>query len=377
MTSSGDPVELIVPASRALSSSIPLSNNPTSLPNAFPFIHTLSAKALIRDREQGKHAFPSSVSALFTPARGDQGDDKTELKAAYLEKDIIRLGTEYNLASRYTSFVAVDRSSQSRWISPPVQAPRAPAPVMPMFMMQNRTAPPPAQFSSRSVGPPPAPMMIAAPMKDPRASAPPPPRAFFPSAAPALLTLMDYDAVSPASSPSSASSSHSSASVSDDGMNESENVSYSAPQFSGTVMPPGTTPSTAHTSEISPGSLLTAVARLQQWHGSFQLDNKLLSLLGNGLKASLGTPLSPDVEDFARRVQSDLGVTNRDVGATLLAVVWMEKYAEDVEGGREETLDMREKAEAWIQRELGLEDNAVERLRMLKESIASLLGLSK
>jgi hypothetical protein len=86
-----------------------------------------------------------------------------------------------------------------------------------------------------------------------------------------------------------------------------------------------------------------------------------------------------NVDEFARGVEGSLEITDRDVGATLLAIVWMEKYAGETEGGREETLDMKEKAEAWIQRTVGLGDGdeKVERLRMLKESIARMVGMTK
>jgi hypothetical protein len=57
-------------------------------------LHTLAAKALITDREDGKHYF--SVS-------------DPHLETAYIEQDIIRLGTTYSLTSRHTSFVAVNR----------------------------------------------------------------------------------------------------------------------------------------------------------------------------------------------------------------------------------------------------------------------------
>ncbi|KAF9070048.1 von Willebrand factor type A domain-containing protein, partial [Rhodocollybia butyracea] len=154
VTTTGDPVELIVPVTRALSS----SSLPASLPNASSFIHVLAAKALIRDREQGKHSFPASVSALFTPGPNEQGDhtQKSDLKAAYLEKDVIRLGTRYNLASRYTSFVAVDHSSKVQWASPPAPEPQAVVHgsrrAQPRMLMKRASHA--VQITSRSAGPP-------------------------------------------------------------------------------------------------------------------------------------------------------------------------------------------------------------------------------
>jgi len=86
-----------------------------------------------------------------------------------------------------------------------------------------------------------------------------------------------------------------------------------------------------------------------------------------------------DVVDFTRHLESSLEMTDGDVGATLLALVWMDKYAGETEGGREETLDMREKAELWIQQQVGLGDagDSVERLRVLKEGIAHMVGMTK
>lgn len=48
----------------------------------------------------------------------DTTADKSDLKEAYLGKDIIRLGTQYMLASKYTSFVAVDSTTQVLPLAP-------------------------------------------------------------------------------------------------------------------------------------------------------------------------------------------------------------------------------------------------------------------
>ncbi|KAH7869311.1 von Willebrand factor type A domain-containing protein [Lentinula edodes] len=108
------PVELVVPVSRILRSPFkprtqPQSGDDTGLNsglgnvNSQPFLHVIAAKALIIDRQDGKHAFPDSIAGQF---QNDQ-----ELKEAYLNKEIVRLGTTYSLASKLTSFVAVDHRS--------------------------------------------------------------------------------------------------------------------------------------------------------------------------------------------------------------------------------------------------------------------------
>ncbi|KAJ3897433.1 hypothetical protein F5879DRAFT_996049 [Lentinula edodes] len=108
------PVELVVPVSRILRSPFkprtqPQSGDDTGLNsglgnvNSQPFLHVIAAKALIIDRQDGKHAFPESIASQF---QNDQ-----ELKEAYLNKEIVRLGTTYSLASKLTGFVAVDHRS--------------------------------------------------------------------------------------------------------------------------------------------------------------------------------------------------------------------------------------------------------------------------
>lgn len=62
------------------------------------FIHTLAARSLISDREDGQQMFSPSVTS------------SANILKAHLEADIIRLGTTYGLTSKHTSFVAVDQA---------------------------------------------------------------------------------------------------------------------------------------------------------------------------------------------------------------------------------------------------------------------------
>ncbi|KAL0564531.1 hypothetical protein V5O48_017516, partial [Marasmius crinis-equi] len=96
----GAPVELDVPVTKMAR---PQQQN-------HAILHTLAAKALITDRENKIHAFPTSISAQFA--------NNSELRDGYLEKEIVRLGTTYGLTSRHTSFVAVDRRSGQKLDKP-------------------------------------------------------------------------------------------------------------------------------------------------------------------------------------------------------------------------------------------------------------------
>ncbi|KAJ3883118.1 hypothetical protein F5051DRAFT_318445, partial [Lentinula edodes] len=71
-------------SSKLYSSLSSLLTSPPPLTKPKPFLHILAAKALITDRQEGKHA------------------------RSYIKKDIIRLGTTYGLTSEHTSFIAVD-----------------------------------------------------------------------------------------------------------------------------------------------------------------------------------------------------------------------------------------------------------------------------
>ncbi|KAF9073343.1 hypothetical protein BDP27DRAFT_1444996 [Rhodocollybia butyracea] len=282
VTSTGDDLELVVPVMKTLSSS--------------PFIPTLAAKALIRDREEGK-------SQCTT--------DKSDLKEAYLEKDIIRLGTQYTLASKYTSFVAVDSTTQVPALAP--SSPRA------------------AGFASGSV------------------------RAMSAYCAPSMRSSAPYVRRRSIGSPTG---SVKKASL----KGKAKAPTAYAARDSPTPSPPLT---------ISP---VTALARLQQCHGGFPLCTQLLAHLGDP-----GSPtmiIAGDIKALAWRFSKDCGIANPDVGATLLAVIWMEYYGKGVEGGEEEMRDMKEKAEAWVRGELGVGDDG-EALRKYRDGVAGVVRLRK
>ncbi|KAJ3818333.1 von Willebrand factor type A domain-containing protein [Lentinula raphanica] len=101
LSTTGAPVELIVPVSRILRPLKPANSDEHS-PSVLgqPFLHVLAAKSLITEHQDGRHSFPASVATKMK--------DNEELKEAYLKQEIIRLGTTYGLTSKYTSFIAVD-----------------------------------------------------------------------------------------------------------------------------------------------------------------------------------------------------------------------------------------------------------------------------
>ncbi|KAJ3928265.1 MAG: von Willebrand factor type A domain-containing protein [Lentinula lateritia] len=475
VTTTGDLVELVVPVSKVLSS-------PTVDALGFPFLHTLAAKALIKDREEGKHAFPPSASALF-----DSPNLNTELKETYLEKEIIRLGTEYHLASRYTSFLAVDRRSSGGQkllnIVPTMLfgsassstttgktlftgggfggfgstgGPRkfgsantrsrgygSAAVAMPMTsntvhsnvsfgmgLMGSSQGPIPysittgggALFGSSSppvfggsTGPPP-PTIATVPFG---ALPPPPPgrppQSIFGHMARFGNVSSSTPLAPPAPAPASPNFSPSSpmanssffGSTADD--SEGEDADGSVPNnispkssvnpFSSTISSSSDSyhilGTTAQQHQRTPGSLLAAVARLQQWHGGFKLTSTLLQLLGEALNVNILLLLGSDpndnnilVKDFAKKLESQVGIEDPDVGATLFALVWMEKYnkasgsrvVDDSQDDNDETRDMREKAQEWVNSQLRLgadsgDEQTRRRLGELKGGVERMLGL--
>ncbi|KII87048.1 hypothetical protein PLICRDRAFT_113205 [Plicaturopsis crispa FD-325 SS-3] len=108
----GPPFELVVPVStvRPFDKFAPAS----------PFVHTLAARHLITDIVEGTSVLPRAPSGAVADVQ----------KAA-----VVRLGEEYQLASRYTSFVAVDRGQTA-----------------PNNRARRAQDPPPADASSSSPG---------------------------------------------------------------------------------------------------------------------------------------------------------------------------------------------------------------------------------
>lgn len=66
-----------------------------------PAIHTLAARKIVQDLEDGQHALTKTL----------KNPDDTDLLARTVKASIIRLGKTYSIASSHTSFVAVDEST--------------------------------------------------------------------------------------------------------------------------------------------------------------------------------------------------------------------------------------------------------------------------
>ncbi|KAE9403176.1 hypothetical protein BT96DRAFT_990430 [Gymnopus androsaceus JB14] len=327
-------VELRVPVSTVLPNPLAFSSSP----NANAFLHTLAAKSLIRDREDGTHAFPSSVSAAFeTTTSTTTTVSDPELKAAYLEKDIVRLGTTYGLASRYTSFLAVDPRKQTV----------VPSGYGTGYDSDREESDDDMGFGLFDDGPSEPSKSVAVLRPSP---APPPP-----TRVPQGRTRSKRS---------------------------ERRTSATTTSSSGQVLTKKKEKATMHTS-TSPAATPTthsafvaALARLQQWHGGFLLTVALLNLLRNGIKlkdtetnadANHAALLLPNtIYDFEQSLarHSKVGIDNRHVAATLVAVVWMEKYA------GEEVADMQGKAEEWAKQEVG-----AEKARELRKSVESLLSI--
>ncbi|KAJ3836578.1 von Willebrand factor type A domain-containing protein [Lentinula raphanica] len=464
VTTTGDLVELVVPVSTVLA----LPSTLNSRANQFAFLHTFAAKALIKDLEAGKHAFPPSVSQLFEPVdTPGLSIDQHELsrlktlKESYIEKEIVRLGTEYQLASRYTSFVAVDRSDKSTtarivgraadlherkeqerlnqsatpsWHSYahfPSRAHyssrmrvstsdlsmfscRASSPednsrattysvtvVPPLNKVQGLPYDPlteaesipsrasreirrdsltgagqaydPAHLthsgfyashSSNAVPPPPPPPPVVPDSVDDRyrqrrssRRAPSPAASAAPVPAASSLPLTSAARYS----------------VSLDGRSESDAQSLNA---SRQQMGPKITSIPSRNDSTSQNSstfdaLLAAVARLQQWHGGFKLDREFLVFFSKALRLKLS---SRDPDAFASRLKSEARIDDRDVGATLIALIWMErnKHAGNANVTDDETLDMRTKAENWVKGQVKADQN---KIAELKKGVSRMLGL--
>lgn len=270
------PVELEVQVSRSAST----------------LIHTLAARHLITDREDGKHAFPPSVLP------------KPHYLDAYIEADVIRLGTKYGLTSKHTSYVAIDETHPNQ---------RLGAGVTPLVKYKV----PPIEgyevgFSSFCTSYSPS-----SPCYSPIS-----PR-FSP-------TSPSFSPVSPCYSPTSPTYSPAS-------------PTYSP--ISPAYLPPpvGFAPTQIHMSadldsdaddaytltRHSDDTPTTAVARLQQFDGHFLLLPALLSAIGS--------------ERTVEQLRQTLGAQYSDEAiATCLALVWLEKEAQ------EEGQDMIEKALDWL-----------------------------
>lgn len=377
VTTTGNLVELVVPVS-------PVLQSPSGLGSSSAFLHALAAKALIRDREQGKHAFPTSISASFETSTISD-DAKAQLKGAYLEKDIVRLGTDYGLASKHTSFVAVDLREQKVVPASAVSVPgfgsnQEVGTSNPRF---RNIKPSYNRYRDRdqerdkdrgagttviggggrpgktfSVSDSPSPSAMLRPTSLPTSS--------ITSQFHTLERRGPLEKLSSVAGKTMGRPSQKHIKVHDNGrgLRLTSAMVVTVPHTIVTKSAPLTVPHTIvpKSTPLTGSTLIAAIARLQQWHGGFLLTTNLLQLLGKSLGLSQSLMSFDDFQQTLKNHGFDVD-RERNVGATLLALVWMEKY------GGEEVLDLREKTIEWLNEEVGQD-----RVRVLKEEIIRMLG---
>ncbi|KAL0564932.1 hypothetical protein V5O48_017105, partial [Marasmius crinis-equi] len=332
---------------------------------------------LITDRENKTHAFPTSISAQFT--------NNSELRDAYLEKEIVRLGTTYGLTSRHTSFVAVDRrSGQKLDTSQETDLVEEYGHVV-RGTQVNRTserlqsaraqALPHIQARKARLGAMPA---AASPMMARAARAPSSAFGGVGSAQRNLKRKMMRSEEAQLASVSAAANFD--PTIEDTSAGDSLNFSMGAAQ---PPPPPPAASSLRHTraaprtslrssapswsalgnaaaastsaAPMSDGARLASIARLQGFDGGFSLTEELLRLL---------EAKSP-VTDLKQKCAGEN--LDESVAATMLALLWLEKR------GGDESLDLQEKASEWLEDALGNETQVA----LTKEKVIRLGLLGK
>ncbi|GAA5971822.1 hypothetical protein JCM11641_001528 [Rhodosporidiobolus odoratus] len=376
-----------------------------------PPIHTLAARKLVQDLEDGEHAL--SI---------EDGD----LLARTVKASIVRLGTTYHLASTHTSFVAVDESELGKprkAIEMPAPPPAAPQPVFGRANVFMKTMAAPSDLldlDNPSPPPPPAPFpasTLAAPARTAgglfgsaslfsstpavssfRSAAPQPPSAggLFGSSSPSPFGSTTSSAsvagglfgsssnsstgglfgsaspntgsglfASPASpgatfggglfgnssssttTPSPVKGKKKLAPTSNTGSGDLFAPSHSSPPAS-----PLTSPQNPAT--LSPPERLDSLARLQAFDGSFPLHDVLpLCRLSSSDRATLTEKLPADLREVVRI---------DEVLATLIVLAFWDKEMREF---REEWEEMAAKGREFVQGSVGREEKEVEELMRL------------
>ncbi len=263
-------------------------------------ITTLAARTLIRDLEEGG-------SPLHTRRGSLQGRQRAEAKVSpedELKTEIIKLGVQYHLVSRHTSFVAIEKRANP--VTGEMQLRKVPVALAKGWGGMDKIEPPVhmAQFGSGSLPPmsppgfaafaaAPAPM-AKSPSPAPKRSAPPSPP---PPPAAAPLADVDFDAL----------------------CCESEEEDRFSP-------------------EPQPERLLDALVSLQRADGSWELDGDLAR--------ATGTVLSELKAAIANEKDQKLAAKAL---ATALALIWLEKKAP---GQKDEWRLLARKAEGWLAKQV-------------------------
>jgi hypothetical protein len=248
------------------------------------------------EREDGKHVYPPSISS-----------DPSVL-AAYLEAEIIRLGTKYGLTSKHTSYIAIDEKLPPQTLQfDPSQEYELDETASEFFYASSPSV---EAFQCHSI------VSLASLAAESSDSYSPP----FPR----RLSLSESDSDDedfPEELPSGVvEPSLSIYRLQVDAFDEAS--SYSRSRSDRCISPDSQ--SANHVERDDEDASLVALARLQQFDGRFIQSERLFQLLDS--------PSKP----------SDAPLANEDAIATSLALVWMQRH--EVEDGE----DMIEKAEQWL-----------------------------
>ncbi|KAH7880474.1 uncharacterized protein C8R40DRAFT_1065513 [Lentinula edodes] len=384
-------------SSKLYSSLSSLLTSPPPLTKPKPFLHILAAKALITDRQEGKHAFPSSI------AESNSFKLDAEVRRSYIKKDIIRLGTTYRLTSEHTSFIAVDDREHMVSVSqnyharersstqnsartsyqyltgsftdsydPMTEDISSHPDEYPYIQEEYGTRGGSSHYNPNTgIMHPPSPQLGSDHSPVTSSSLPPTPasknklQGWF-GKRQSVDGIRRPNMKAGASFFKRMSLSISMPSNTSDISNSETTSKTATPTFSPLVLrtvvaPSGqnssttTTPSTTvDTSLMSSGERLASIARLQRFDGGFAWSTTIFSVL----------QLSFNDLDNMKRQLSEQNIT-ADIAATVLAWVWLERN-----GGYEAT-EMAKKAGEWVGIQLGTQEN-----EELKNKVLAVIPLS-
>ncbi|KIK57423.1 hypothetical protein GYMLUDRAFT_247059 [Collybiopsis luxurians FD-317 M1] len=346
VASTGDSIEVEVPISKVYPSTFASGTSIQGITH-FPFLHTLAAKALITDCEEGRVPFSTSVSVPFG------GGDHAKLTWTNEEREIVHLGVEYGLESHFTKFVGLDKREKKINL---VEA-------HPFISADIRSP-----FTFRPPRPNPIPTLPSRP----------PAPLFFPTSVSStsyahstygIFDSFDMHTNTSLNTSSGADPLLQRAAVRLDSFGSTSYSQFPASNSAYSLDHVENSTDT-DTSISTPGAPLSAVARRQEWNGKFLASAELLNLLCRLDTFSNSQLLKLNVDDFGARLV-ECGIVQRDAGATLIMVIWMERY--DMDNVGELTSEMRKKAEKWVESELGVDH---ERLQDLRYNLSSILASS-
>ncbi|GAA6037833.1 hypothetical protein JCM8097_005062 [Rhodosporidiobolus ruineniae] len=374
---SGQKVELEIPITESKS---PLSAANSSVP---PPIHTLAARKLIQDLEDGEYDLSSPLLSSSS-SKGKKEKADADLLNRTIKAAVVRLGTTYSLASTHTSFVAVDESETGSPEAAEKRKRKAKRVAVPVF------PPPPPPGAARPMA-----LFAAAPVSasrgmrrcrgmvsaSPDLGAVPPPQ---PAPAPAAAAAFGYGA---AAAPATSGGLFGSASTrgglfdaADAAALPAAGSLFDAPKMPGAGSlfanrTPGSgpifgraaasaAPPAAAVEEkkpdpdaLSPSDRLDALARLQAFDGSFAPLDAVLPLCA--LDGRTAEELAEKLPATVKEKLVDEGTKEKVLLATLVVLAFWER---EMSGLKDEWEEMSLKAKKYVGAALGKEEDEVEEL---------------